>query len=64
MGRLARSALRWITLSSPAAERGWENKIPLLLLLPVSRTASDEIRQNMMACVVAGALANLAEVWG
>jgi len=45
-------------------KEGWENKIPLLLLLPVSRTASDESRQNMLACVVAGALANLAEVWG
>jgi len=31
---------------------------------PVSRTASDEIRQNMVACVMAGALANLAEAWG
>jgi len=31
---------------------------------PVGRTASDEIRQNMVACVMAGALANLAEAWG
>jgi len=35
-----------------------------LYFFPVSRTASGESRQNMVAYAVAGALANLAEALG
>ncbi|MBB6112720.1 hypothetical protein [Mucilaginibacter lappiensis] len=41
-----------------------QNDIFYFNLFPVSRTASAENRQNMMACVEAGALANLAEALG
>ena len=34
----------------------------LIFSFPVSREASDESGQNMVACATAGALANLAEV--